>query len=148
MKVREVYKLKVGTAVWDAMSEEEQIEATRFHRAFCHNHLRNTCIRHALKFEGNYLKPKLAPSAAAFEGRTRVTDNIDGLFRAAAKEFLYIVNQAYAKGHGMQFLSWCLEHYPDVVIFTLERADLGSRQDLSTEAAVALYMNRKVCFLD
>jgi hypothetical protein len=126
------------------MTADEQYDATRCHRAYCHNHLRNTCIRHSLKFEAEYLKPKLAATVAEFEARCRVTGGIEGLFRAVAKEFVYCANRTYAKGHGIQFLSWCMVNYPEVVIFTLERADLGSRQDLSTEACVALLMNRKV----
>ena len=54
------------------------------------------------------------------------------------------LSRLYAKGHGVQFLSWCMERCPSVVVFVLERADLGTRQDSSTEGAVALYMNRKV----
>ena len=143
-KVRDVYRAKVGEEAWGAMTPEEQDDATRFHRAFCHNHLRCTCIRHAMKFEDKYLKPILAASLANFKSDTRISDKIDNVFRAASKEFIYSASRLYAKGHGVQFLSWCMERCPSVVVFVLERADLGTRQDSSTEGAVALYMNRKV----
>ena len=88
-KVREVYRAKIGEEAWGAMTEEEQHEATRFHRTFCHNHLRCTCIRHAMKFEDKYLKPILAASLKDFKPDLRISDKIDNVFRAAVKEFLY-----------------------------------------------------------
>lgn len=142
-KVTESFIKSIGQEKWDTMSEEEQAESVRFHRVFCHNHLRCTCIRHALEKEQEYLDAKLKESAQEFSADSRVSTKIENVFRAATKEFLFKGKELYAKGHGMDFLTYCLHEFPDAIIFTLERADLGTRQDSSTEGAVALLMNRK-----
>ena len=73
-----------------------------------------------------------------------MTTDVEGIVRAAAEEFVHSRTKVYKKGKGMNFFAFCLKHYPLVVIFSLARADLGTRADSATESAVALYMNRKV----
>jgi hypothetical protein len=55
-KVREVYIEKLGADAWETLSEEEQGEAVQITRVYCHNHLQNTCVRHAVKSEQAYMK--------------------------------------------------------------------------------------------
>jgi hypothetical protein len=50
-KVREVYIEKLCADAWETLSEEEQGEAVQTTRVYCQNHLRNTCVRHAVKVE-------------------------------------------------------------------------------------------------
>ena len=70
---------------------------------------------------------------------------MEGAVRAAAKEFLgHQSSKTHKKGKGTTFIAFCLEHYPDLVIFILERAGLCTRQVFSTEGAVSLFMNLKV----
>ena len=78
------------------------------------------------------------------EEAERATTDVEGVVRAAAKEFLgHQSSKTYKKGKGATLFAFCLEHYPDFAIFILERADLGTRHGSSTEGAVALLMNRK-----
>ena len=53
----------------------------------------------------------------------------------------------YAKGKVSLFLAWVIDEYPNRVIYILQRADLGTRLDSTTEVALAPYMNREL-FLD
>ena len=54
------------------------------------------------------------------------------------------IAEIYAKGKGASFLSWVIEKYPNRAVYVLYRADLGTRLDSTTEAALALYMNREL----
>ena len=69
----------------------------------------------------------------------RTTLDTEGIVRAAAKEFLFSASSMYAKGRGASFLAWCIAKHPKSMVYVLQRADLGSRLDSSTESALALY---------
>mmetsp|Transcript_30874 Transcript_30874/g.39761 ORF Transcript_30874/g.39761 Transcript_30874/m.39761 type:complete len:215 (+) Transcript_30874:1890-2534(+) len=125
---------------WAKLSPEEKKHETRCLRLFCQNHLRNTCLRWALKAEQKFLKDILEEIVKSIDSKFRVGWNMDLAVRAACREFLYSRSHIYAKGHGQSFLAWALENHPKEVIFILERADLGTRQDASTEGALSLYM--------
>ena len=62
----------------------------------------------------------------------------------AAKEFVFSGGRVYAKGEGSLFLAWVIDKYHDRVVYILNRADLGTRLDSTTEVALALYMNREL----
>jgi hypothetical protein len=128
------FKEIVGQVAWGAITPEEQAGATCCHRTF---------------EAAAYLKPKLAKSLSMFDKHSRVSTDIDARFHAA-KAFVFKVRKTYAGGSGIKLL--CKGHYPDLMIFSLERADLGTRQDLPTDAAIPLYMNRSAlrrsqCFI-
>ena len=142
-KVKEVYISKVGVQAWEALTEEEQVEAVGVIQAYCHNHLRNTCVRHAVKSEQAFMLESMRECLNGIGESYRVTTNVDMVARAACKEFTYGATRLYAKGQGATFYAFCLHMYPLVVIFTLSRVDLGVRQDSSTEIAVPLWMNRR-----
>jgi hypothetical protein len=80
-KVREVYIDMLGADAWEMLSEEEQGEAVQITRVYCHNHLRNTCVRHAVKFEQAYMKDdveeclKVAKVSSARRRRPRLPKN-------------------------------------------------------------------------
>ena len=49
---------------------------------------------------------------------------------------------AYAKGKGREFAAWLKMHYPSALFMNFERAE-GSRQDLTFDGAVPIFVNRK-----
>jgi hypothetical protein len=127
---------------WNTMPPEQRTHQTRCLRLFCQNHLRNTCLRWAIKAELKLLRELLGEVVKSIPPDIRVSLNMDAAIRAACKEFLFSKSQLYAKGHGMSFLAWAIVKHPMAVVYVLERADLGTRQDHSTEGALALLMNR------
>ena len=141
----------IGQGKWDAMSKEEQSHISTAYCTFCHNHMRNTAIKWVVRAELDYLKVLLGESLKEFkEGSSRVSVDLSNLDRAIAKEFAYGCSDHYAKGHGMSFFVWVIKNHPGAYILKLERAELGSRHDLATEAAIALLVNSKVivcCFI-
>lgn len=60
------------------------------------------------------------------------------IIRAVDNEFSLSAN--YPKGHGQLFLEWIREYYPGVFLMHVERTS-GSRQDLCTEGAMAIFWN-------
>lgn len=143
-KVKERFIEKLGAEAWEALSEDEKKEAVLVVRAYCHNHLRCTCVRHAVVKEQAHMKEALDECLTGFKESDRMTTNVEMVVRASCKEFCHSASRLYAKGKGMLFFAFCLQFYPLIVIFVLGRADLGQRHDSSTENAVALWMNRKV----
>jgi len=133
-----------GKAKWNAMSEAERNESVRVYIVTCQNHLRNTSIRHGIKFEKEFLGELLEECLEDFDPSFRVTLDTEAICRAAAKEFIFSGGRIYAKGKGTLFLAWVIDKYPDRVIYILQRADLGTRLDSTTEVALALYMNREL----
>ena len=129
---------------WEALSGEEQDEAVRTYVVTCHNHLRSTMCRRAVKFEAAFLKGLLGDALRGFDDDIRATTDTESICRAAAKEFVFGLTKMYAKGKGASFLAWCIGRHPTALIYVLARADLGSRIDSQIESSVALYMNRKL----
>ena len=117
------------------------------HDMDCMNHLRNVWIGGMEKCLSKYLNEMLRSSLDEIDSTLRVTTSISAIIRAIDKEFSLSAN--YPKGHGELFLEWIREHYPGVLLLHVERA-AGSRQDLSTEGSLAIYMNYEyyVEFLD
>ena len=137
-------KAKIGADEWAKLSATEQAHQTRCLRVFCHNHLRNTALRHAVKHEGVVIKGLLSEKVKDIPDKYRVSTNFDALVRATCKEFVYMKTNVYAKGQGMNFLAWTLKNYPSRIVVILQRADRGSRQDICTEGAVAALLNLDV----
>ena len=131
-----------GRAKWNAMSEAERNESIRVYIVTCQNHLRSTSIRHGIKFEKEFLEEVMKECLEDFDPSFRVTLDTEAVCRAAAKEFMFSGGRLYAKGKGSLFLAWVIDKNPNRVIYILQRADLGTRLDSTTEVALALYMNR------
>ena len=133
-----------GQEKWASMSNMEKNEAVRVYVVTCQNHLRNTMIRHGAKHERDFMNATLEEVLGTIDADIRVSMDVESICRAANKEFMFSGSSLYAKGKGASFLSWVIHKHPHRVIYVLYRADLGSRLDSTTEAALALYMNREV----
>ena len=122
-RVCETYAKTIGVSVGELDKEEIAVFKT-----FCHNHLRNTCARRAIKFEAAYLAPKFAECKERLDlSKLRVTGDVSAALRAAAKDFVFLRLRGYAKGAGLEFVSWALENAKGQYIFIIERFDLGTR---------------------
>ena len=75
--------------------------------------------------------------------RRRVTLDVEGICRTAAKEFLFSASNLCAKGKGAAFFAWCITNHPRCVVYVPPRADLGTWLDSWIDVALALYMNRR-----
>ena len=101
-QVRKTYAETIGVPVEELDEEEVAVFKT-----FCHNHLRNTCARRAIKFEAAYLAPKFAECKQRLDlSKLRVTGDVSAALRAAAKAFVFLRLRGYAKGSGLKFFSW------------------------------------------
>ena len=67
------YKELLAPGVWDDMSEEDRDDAVRVHTVVCHNHLRDTMLRHGIKEELKALKETLAEALEEVRPEDRVT---------------------------------------------------------------------------
>ena len=77
------------------MSEEDRDDAVRVHTVVCHNHLRDTMLRHRIKDELKALKETLAEALEEVRAEDRVTLDVQVICRAAAKEFLFSASGIY-----------------------------------------------------
>ena len=77
------------------MSEEDRDDAVRVHTVVCHNHLRDTMLRHRIKEELKDLKETLAEALEEVRAEERVTLDVQVICRAAAKEFLFSASGIY-----------------------------------------------------
>jgi len=57
---------------------------------------------------------------------------------------MYACKKPYQKGHGIDFFAWAVKDHPKEIVWVVARADLGTRFDIDFEAAVAIYMNRRL----
>ena len=113
----------------------------------CHNHMRNIFIKAAVIALSAYLSKVLAEDLLNIDWRLRVSTLFDSILRAIDKEFSLPAN--YPKGHGDMFKHWLHKFHPGALLVPVQRS-AGSRQDLATEGAAAVYWNRMyyVEFLD
>ena len=73
--------------------------------------------------------------------RARLTPGLNGVLRAASKEFGLGAN-TNAKGEGVKYWApHCLETHPGELIIPLQRTEKGTRFDIMTQAANAIYFN-------
>ena len=87
-RVREVYIEKAGKEARGALSKKEQTEAAHIWKCYCHNHLRSSCVRQAVKFEQRFPKALLEDVLKDLSPKERATTDVEGVVRAAAKVFL------------------------------------------------------------
>ena len=104
----------------------------------CMNHLRNVWFGGMEKAVTQRLNAILRGSLDQIDPRLRVSASLSAIIRAVDNEFSLSAN--YPKGHGQLFLEWIREYYPGVFLMHVERTS-GSRQDLCTEGAMAIFWN-------
>jgi hypothetical protein len=105
----------------------------------CHGHMRNIFINGITKRMSSYLARVLAEDLEGIDKRLRVGTTFDMVLIAIDKEFSIPAN--YPKGHGPEFKHWLKAHHPGALLVPVQRT-AGSRQDLATEGAAAVYWNR------
>jgi hypothetical protein len=105
----------------------------------CHNHMRNVWIKAVTVRLSIFLNKALALDLKEISPTLRVTTMMDGIIRATEKGFSLTAN--YPKGDGDRFKHWLPKYHPSALLVPLERS-AGSRMDLSTEGAGAIYWNR------
>jgi hypothetical protein len=106
----------------------------------CHGHMRNIFINGVTKRMSTYLSRVLAEDLQDIDRRLRVGTMFDTVLIAIDKEFSIPAN--YPKGHGPEFKHWLKAHHPGALLVPVQRT-AGSRQDLATEGAAAVYWNRR-----
>lgn len=155
MKVKRLLEAAVQDAVkhhytaeqWDAKSSTEQAAELLVLQGDCWNHLRNVWIKSMSGALTSRLKESLRFELETIDSRLRVGTALDGVLRAADKEFSLCAN--YPKGHGDMFFEWMARCHPNLLLFHVVSTE-GGRQDMVCEGAGPLYMNRRVWveFLD
>ena len=104
----------------------------------CMNHLWNVWMGGMEKAVVKSLNTNLRTSLDEIDPKLRVTASLSAIIQAIDKEFSLSAN--YPKGHGQLFLEWIREYYPGVLLLHVEHTS-GSRQDLCTEGAMAVFWN-------
>ena len=105
-----------------------------------HNHLRNTWMGALNKCLSQYLNQMLQCDLDDINFRYRVSTCFDAVLRAVDKEFSLPAN--YPKGHGVEFQHWLKDKHPGALLVPVENT-AGSRQDMTTQGAAAVYWNRR-----
>ena len=118
------------------------------HNLLCHNHLRNVWVKNVLSALTDFMRAHLQDSLDEIAPELRVSPNFISFARAFDKMFSLCAN--YPKGMGEVFLMWMRENHTGELLFHVERAASGGRQDIASMAAPAIYWNRNYCidFLD
>ena len=108
----------------------------------CWNHLRNTWVNAMEKETNQYLTPIVRDSIDECDPKLCVKMLISAFCRAHDKSFSLSAN--YPKGFGEEFLEYMKEKHPTFCLYHVARCR-GARMDMILEAAIPLYMNRRVC---
>ncbi|KAL7523561.1 hypothetical protein ACHAXR_000896, partial [Thalassiosira sp. AJA248-18] len=118
------------------------------HNLLCHNHLRNVWVKNVLESLTDFLRAHLHDSLDEIAPELRVSPGFIGFARAFDKMFSLCAN--YPKGMGEAFRQWMKDYHSGELLFHVERAVSGGRQDIASMAAMAIYWNRNYCvdFLD
>lgn len=137
-----------GPEEFAKLSEDDKAKAVRVLSGHCFRHLPNTWLAGGEKKETELLKSLLATSLESLElseaeiERARLTPGLNGVLRAASKEF-GLGSNTNAKGEGTKFWApYCLEKFPGELVIPVERTEKGTRFDIMTRAANAIYFNR------
>ena len=145
-----------GPEEFAKLSDDDKAKKVRVLGVNCFRHLPNTWLAGGEKKETELLKSLLATSleslglSEAEIDRARLTPGLNGVLRAASKEFGLGAN-TNAKGEGVKYWApHCLETHPGELIIPLQRTEKGTRFDIMTRAANAIYFNvpRLMPFLD
>ena len=145
-----------GPEEFAKLSDDDKAKKVRVLGVNCFRHLPNTWLAGGEKKETELLKSLLATSLESLElseadiERARLQPGINGILRAASKEFGLGAN-TNAKGEGTKY--WAphiLETYPRELVIPVERTEKGTRFGIMTRAANAIYFNvsKYLPFLD
>jgi hypothetical protein len=63
---------RMGAETWDAMSEEEQTQATRVHELNCWQHMRNIFLKEMSSAQAKHVAEELKPHLDAFTSWERM----------------------------------------------------------------------------
>ena len=137
--VAEQAKEVIGAEAWGAMTEGEQVHATRTHKLNCWNHMRNIFLNNMSSEMEKHVAEELKPQLEAFSSWERMTTNFSDFLRGTYKNFHH--GCKWYKGKGREFKVDCRAKYPSAFLPHLERAESG-RQDLDFDAAVPKYIMR------
>ena len=96
-------------------------------------------VKNILHSLNNFLCAHLHDSLNEIAPEFRVSPSFICLARAFDKEFSLTAN--YPKGHGEIFGQWMKENHKGELLFHVERAVKGGRQDIASMAAMAMYWN-------
>ena len=132
---------EIGKESWDAMSVGEREVKCKAYLGDCHQHLRNIIINAMSLKATSYLKEQLGDDLEQFSAYDRMSVDGNDLIRAVFNEFH--AGGEYAKGKQREFHAWLKKHYPGTMYMAFERA-MGSRQDLSLDGAVPIFILRKI----
>jgi hypothetical protein len=118
------------------------------HSMYCYNHLRNVWVKNVLNLLNDFMHCHLNNSLDEIAPELHVSPNLITFARAFDKEFSLCTN--YPKGHGRLFRQWMKVNHPGELLWHVERAASGGRQDVASMAALAIFWNRHYCidFLD
>ena len=115
---------------------------------FCCNHLRNVWVKKMIDSLTEFLRAHINDSLDEVAPELRVSPGFMSLARAFDKIFRPCEN--YPKGLGEVFRQWMMDNNPGELLFHVERAEYGGRQDVAYMAAMKIFWNRNYCveFLD
>jgi hypothetical protein len=105
----------------------------------CNNHMRNVWINAVTITLSVYLNKVLADDLGKIDHRLRFSTMFDAIPRTLDKAVRLPAN--YPKGFGDMFRHWLLKYHLGALLVPVQRT-AGSRQDLATEGAGAVYWNR------
>ena len=129
---------------WQRMSITEREKITKVYQTTRTRHLSNTFLDGGAKAEQKWLAGKLEVSLSSAEVQAlRGSPDVTALVRAVSKDVGEGI-KVYAKGSATKFRAWLKKHHAGALYYLkVERVDLGVRQDSKTEAAFAMYHNRR-----
>ena len=113
------------------------------HNLPCCNHLINVHVKNVLEALTDFIRAHYGDSLDKIAPDLRVSPGFISFARAFDKMFSLCAN--YPKGWGEIFREWMKENHTGELLFCVERAASGGRQDVASMAALAMYWNRNFC---
>ena len=145
-----IEKLADGSIMTDtchsAHSANKKVSALvdgKTHNLLCYNHLRNVHVKNVLEALTDFIRAHYGDSLDEIAPDLRVSPGFISFARAFDKMFSLCAN--YPKGWGEIFRQWMKENHTGELLFCVERAASGGRQDVASMAALAMYWNRNFC---
>ena len=133
---------RLGTEVWEKLSEAEREAKVKCHLGDCHDHLRNIIIKAMAEKATEYLKGHLGDSLDEFSSFDRMSVDPMDTIRAACKELH--PDGEYAKGKGRESEATRKRNHPSDLWLPIFNGVGNSRMDAVFDGAVPLYMNRRI----
>ena len=133
---------RIGTEVWEKMTQGEREAKCQCHLGDCHDHLRNIIIKAMATAATDYLKGRLGDDLDAFSSYDRMSVDPTESIRAACKELH--PDGEYAKGKGRESEATRKRDHPSDLWLPIFNAVGNSRMDAVFDGAVPLYMDRLI----